>query len=145
MMLSKYNKKKKDKNTKQPKKKVETSKKLAWFSGICFAIAIVYSMLIFTYGAIQDKMIDYTMPITLITVTGAVFGTTTAFYYNKSKTENVFKIRRSFLKLKFLILKVIGLLDDERVQTELENEFSKIEDGLNEAEILANQEITYNG
>ena len=88
------------------KNKIQTSKKLAWFSGICFAITILYGIFIFTYGTIQDKMIDYTMPVTLVTVTGAVFGTTTTFYYNKSKAENIFKIRRSFLKLKFLILKV---------------------------------------
>ena len=127
------------------KQKMETSKKLAWFSGICFAIAIVYSIFIFTYGTIQDKMIDYTMPITLVTITGAVFGTTTTFYYNKSKAENIFKIRRSFLKLKFLILKVINLLDEARTQTELENELAKIDDGLNEEEIISNQNIEYNG
>ena len=127
------------------KQKTETSKKLAWFSGICFAIAIVYSILIFTYGTLQDKMIDYTILITFITVTGAVFGTTTTFYYNKSKSENIFKIRRSFLKLKFLILKSINSLDEARTQTELENELLKIDDGLNEAEIVANQDIEYNG
>ena len=85
------------------------------------------------------------MLITLITVTGAVFGTTTTFYYNKSKSENIFKIRRSFLKLKFLILKVINSLDETRTQTELENELSKIDDGLNEAEMVANQDVEYNG
>lgn len=127
------------------KKKIETSKKLAWFSGICFAVAIVYSILIFTYGTLQNTMIDYTMLITLITVTGAVFGATTTFYYNKSKSENIFKIRRSFLKLKFLILKTINSLDEIRTQTELENELAKIDDGLNEAEIIANQDIEYNG
>ena len=142
MALLKNNKWTKDKKT---KKRIETSKKLAWFSGICFAVAVVYSVLIFTYGTLQDKMIDYTMPMTLITITGAVFGTTTTFYYNKSKSENIFKIRRSFLKLKFLILKVINSLDETRTQTELENELSKIDDGLNEAEMIANQDIEYNG
>jgi hypothetical protein len=118
---------------------------LAWFSGICFGLTIVYSILIFTYGTLRDKMIDYTVIMTLITVTGAVFGTTTTFYYNKTKTENSFKIRRSFLKLKFLVLKTINLLDETRIQSELENEFSKIDDGLNETEIIANQEIEYHG
>lgn len=127
------------------KNKIETSKKLAWFSGICFGLTIVYSILIFTYGTLHDKMIDYTVIMTLITVTGAVFGTTTTFYYNKTKTENSFKIRRSFLKLKFLVLKTINLLDETRIQSELENEFSKIDDGLNETEIIANQEIEYHG
>lgn len=126
------------------KKKIETSKKLAWFSGICFALAIVYSAVMFAYGVLHDKMIDYTVLITFVTVTGAVFGTTTTFYYNKSKAENIFKIRRSFLKLKFLILKVINSLDEIRIQTELESELSKIDDGLNEIEIIANQEIEYN-
>lgn len=152
MIEIKFDKKKKKKGSKvvkqtsdTPRKNIETSKKLAWFSAVCFAVSIMYSILIFTYGAIQDKMIDYTMLITLITVTGAVFGATTTFYYNKSKSENIFKIRRSFLKLKFLILKVINLLDETRTQTELENELAKIDDGLNESEIVANQDIEYNG
>lgn len=138
------------------KKKVETSKKIAWLSGICFVVVLIYSMVIFAYGIFSCKtygeyptynytVTDYTMLITLITVTGATFGTTTAFYYSKSKYENVNKIQRSFLKSKYLILKEINALDESRIQSELENELSKIEYDADNEKSLANQEITYNG
>jgi hypothetical protein len=126
------------------KKKMETSKKLAWFSGVCFALTIVYSMVVFAYSMICDKMVDFTLPITLNTVTGAVFGTICAFYCNKSKGENLFKIKRSFLKIKYLILKMIGSLDEMRIQCELENELSKIESDLDMEEEKLKEDVTYN-
>ena len=128
-----------------PKQKMETSKKLAWFSGVCFAIALIYSILIFTYATITDKMCDFTLPVTLITVTGAVFGTTCAFYYNKSKGENLFKIKRSYLKIKYLILNIIGTLDEGRIQHEIENELSKIDADFDMEEEKIKEDITYNG
>ena len=83
MIEIKFDKKKKKKGSKTvktvsniPKNKIETSKKLAWFSGICFAIAVVYSVLIFTYGIMTSTMCDFVLPVTLMTVTGAVFGVT---------------------------------------------------------------------
>ena len=128
------------------KRKTETSKKLAWLSGICFIIALVYSVVIFTYCTINDKICDFAILMTLITVTGASFGTTAAFYYTKSKAENLFKIKRSFLKSKYLILKDINILDESYVQSELTNELSKIECGLEtEEDNITNEDITYNG
>lgn len=143
MISSKYNKKQKE--TKKQKKRMETSKKLAWFSGICFAIVLVYSMLIFTYCTIINGVCDATLAITLVTVTGAVFGVTVAFYYNKSRFENVIKLQKSTLKSKYLILKDINALDESRVQMELDNELSKIESDIESEKIMSNQEITYNG
>ena len=142
MMTITFGKSKKDKIQKQ---KIETSKKLAWFSGICFAIALIYSVLIFTYVTITDKMCDFTLPVTLITVTGAVFGTTCAFYYNKSKGENLFKIKRSYLKIKYLILNIIGALDEGRIQNEIENELAKIDADFDMEEEKIKEDITYNG
>ena len=127
------------------KEKVQTSKKLAWFSGICFALAIVYSILIFTYGTLQDKMIDYTMLITLITATAAVFGVTMATYMNKGRYENTMKIQRSFLKEKYAILKELGVLDNFRAVQEIEDELIEMENDFDNEKSMANQEITYNG
>jgi hypothetical protein len=126
------------------KQKTETSKKLAWFSGICFALTLLFSMGVFVYSLIFNMMVDFTLPITLASVTGAVFGTACAFYYNKSKSENLFKIKRSFLKIKYLILKIINSLDELRVQCELENELSKIESDLDMEEEKLKEDITYN-
>ena len=147
--MIKLNKKKWSNTVKQkskaPKQKMETSKKLAWFSGICFAISILYSMLIFTYATIVGIVFDFTLPITLITSTGAVFGVTVAFYYNKSRFENIIKLQKSTLKSKYLILKDVGALDEYRIQIELDNELSKIESDIDNEKITTNQEITYNG
>ena len=127
------------------KNKTETSKKLAWFSGICFAITVMYSILIFTYGSLYDKMIDYTMVITLISATAAVFGVTMASYMNKGRYENTVKIQKSFLKEKYSILQSIGVLDNSRAIQEIENELNEIEADFDNEKSMANQEITYNG
>lgn len=126
-------------------KKIETSKKLAWFSGICFAIAILYGIFIFTYGTIQDKMIDSTMPITLITATASVFGVTMVSYMNKSRYENTVKIQRGFLREKYTILKELGVLDKDRAIQEIEEELTEIESDFDNEKSMANQETTYNG
>ena len=127
------------------KKKMETSKKLAWFSGICFAIAVIYSVIIFTYGVNTDVMCDFTLPITLITVTGAVFGVTMVAYNSKSRYENVTKIQQRYLREKYNILKELGVLDVDRAISEIEDEFTEMEDNADNEKNLANQEITYNG
>lgn len=127
------------------KKKMETSKKLAWFSGICFVLSVVYSILIFTYGVYTGSMCDFTLPITLITVSGAVFGVVMATYSNKSRYENVIKIQQSFLKEKYKILKELGVLDNDRAVQEVEEELIEIEADFDNEKSMANQEITYNG
>lgn len=127
------------------KKKIETSKKLAWFSGICFAIAVIYSVLIFAYGIYTNTVCDFTLPITLLTVTGAVFGVTMVAYNSKSRYENVTKIQKDYLREKYTILKELGVLDSSRAISEIEEEFIEIEDNADNEKNLANQEITYNG
>ena len=140
MISSKY---KRSKN--KIKTKIETSKKLAWFSGICFAVAILYTMFIFTYCVMTGSMCDFTLPITLISITGAAFGVTMVTYGNKSRFENVIKLQNASLKLKYLILKAVGLLDEYRIQSELDSELSKIESDFDNEKSMSNQEITYNG
>ena len=126
-------------------KKIETSKKLAYLSGICFVVALVYSIGIFTYSVMNDVPCDFSMLITLITVTGAAFGVTCSMYYNKSRFENVIKIKQGYLREKYTILKEIGVLDNNRAVAEIEEEFSEIEEDTDNEEGLANEEITYNG
>lgn len=127
------------------KQKTETSKKLAWFSGICFAVAVIYSVLIFAYGVYMGAMCDFTLPITLMTVTGAVFGVTMVAYNSKSRYENVTKIQQNYLREKYTILKELGVLDNSRAISEIEEEFAEIEMNADNEKNLANQEITYNG
>ena len=127
------------------KNKMETSKKLAWFSGICFAIAVLYSVLIFTYGVYTSSMCDFALPITLLTVAGAVFGVTMVAYNSKSRFENVTKIQQNYLQEKYRILKELGVLDNDRAISEIEEEFTEMEENADNEKNLANQEITYNG
>lgn len=127
------------------KNKVQTSKKLAWFSGICFASAVIYGILIFTYGVYTSAMCDFTLPITLITITGAVFGVTMVAYNSKSRYENVTRIQQNYLREKYTILKELGVLDSIRAISEIEDEFTEMEDNADNEKNLANQEITYNG
>lgn len=126
------------------KNKIQTSKKLAVFSCICFAVVLVFSMVTFTYCAIMDKTPDMTVLITLITITGGAFGVTMATYSNKSRYENVIKEERKTLKAKYLILKDVGSLDEERLKAEIENELSKIDSDAETEKSASNQEITYN-
>ena len=100
-------------------KKITCSKKLAWFSAICFAISIIYGVAIFTYGVITESLCDFTMPITLISVTGVVFGVTMASYANKSRYENVIKLQIGFVKTKYQILQEMGALDYNRAIQEI--------------------------
>lgn len=126
-------------------KKVTCSKRLAWFSAFCFIAAIIYGMVMYTYGTLEDKMIEYTMPITLISVTGAVFGVTMASYSNKSRYENVVKLQAKYLKVKYTLLKDMGILDYSRAVQEIEDEFIDVEADFDNEKSMSNQEITYNG
>jgi hypothetical protein len=126
------------------KNKIQTSKKLAVFACICFAVVIVFSMAAFIYCAIKDKSPDMTVLITLITITGGAFGVTIATYSNKSRYENVIKEQRKTLKAKYLILKDVGSLDEDRLKTEIEDELSKIESDAETEKSASNQEVSYN-
>lgn len=126
------------------KTKIQTSKKLAVFSCICFAVALVFSMVAFIYCAIMDKSPDMNVLITLITVAGGTFGVTMVSYSNKSRYENVIKEQRKTLKARYLILKDVGSLDEERLRMEIEDELSKIESDAETEKLASNQEITYN-
>lgn len=126
------------------KNKIQTSKKLAVFACICFAISLVFSMAIFVYCAIMDKTLDMILPITLVTISGGTFGVTMATYSNKSRYENVIKEQRKTLKVKYLILKDVGSLDEDRLKMEIEDELSKIESDAETEKSASNQEISYN-
>ena len=125
------------------KNKIQTSKKLAVFSCVCFAVVILFSMAAFTYCAIMDKSLDMTILITLITITGGAFGVTMATYSNKARYENVIKEQRSTLKAKYLILKDVGSLDEERLRMEIEEELAKIESDAEIEKSASNQEVSY--
>ena len=120
--------------------KMEFSKKIIVFTGIVFCLVIAICLGIFVYCTVSGIMYDWSGIVTLLSVSGAVFGTSAAFYYNKSKAENIYKLRKSFLREKYALLSEVGLLDEMRAQREIEAEIEKIDSGLDEAE---SEEITY--
>lgn len=126
-------------------KKVTCSKKLAWFSAICFAIAIIYGVIIYTYGIITESSCDFVFPVTLISVTGTVFGVTMASYSSKSRYENVIKLQAGYTKVKYQMLQEMGVLTYDRAVQEIEEEFIDTEADFDNEKSMANQEITYNG
>ena len=127
------------------KKKMETSKKLAWLSGSCFVITLLCSLAVFVYSTMYELMFDATLLITLMSVTGAVFGVTMVAYNNKSRYENVTKIQQNYLREKYSILQEMGVLDKDRAISEIEEEFADIEANADNEKFMSNQEITYNG
>ena len=123
------------------KKKMETSKKLALFVCICFAVVIVFCMAMLAYSLIFDKVFDFTLPVTLITVVGGSFSVTEVAYSNKARYENVSKIQQSNLREKYLILKDVGAMDENTVRAELESTLAEIETEAIKEKEASNQEI----
>ena len=125
------------------KQKMETSKKLLLVTGLIFAFVVFVCLCIFVYCTLNYVSFDWTGIVTLLTVAGSVFGTTIATYSNKAKLENVYKIKRSFLREKYEILKELGMLDQCRVQMEIESEISQIDYQIENAEMDTATDTAY--
>ena len=124
------------------KKKIETSKIIVLATGLIFAVVIAVCLYLFIYCTIYSVYFDWTGIVTLLTISGTVFSTAIATYEAKAKAENINKIKRSFLREKYDILKEIGVLDYGRAQAEIENEISNIDYKL-ETEEEATSETMY--
>lgn len=124
---------------------METSKKIILVSGIMFALSVIYTMISCSISLILNAYIDWTSIVALLTSTGGAFGTACGFYYTKAKSENSYKLRTTFLKEKYTILKEIGALDDHRAKVEIENELEAINGKLDmEAEeAMSDNSSTY--
>ena len=106
---------------------METSKIIVLVTGLGFAVVVAVCLFIFVYCTLSGICFDWTGIVTLLTVSGTVFSTAIATYEAKAKAENVNKIKRSFLREKYDILKEIGVLDYSRAQFEIENEINNID------------------
>ena len=93
---------------KKRKREITTSKLILWATYILFA-----------------SQIDTTVFVYTIPATATLAGATTVFYMNKSKMENVFRFKISFLEYK------LDLLDKHPCKEDIvESEMSSIEDAL---------------
>jgi hypothetical protein len=119
---------------------MEFSKKIILATGIIFSLVVAVCLGIFVCCTVSGVAYDWSGIVTLLGVSGGVFGTAAAFYYNKAKAENTYKLRKSFLREKYTLLSELGMLDSMRVQSEIDTEINNIESGLDSAEA---EEITY--
>lgn len=119
---------------------MEFSKKIVIATGVIFSFVVVICLGIFVYCTVSGTVYDWSGIVTLLSVSGAVFGTSSACYYNKSRHDNVYKLRKLMLREKYTILQEIGALDVERARTEIESEIERIDSGLDTAET---DEVTY--
>lgn len=96
-----------------------TSKKILWASLLIFTITVVIAI-VFSYKGIDTSIFMYILPIT-----GGIAGATIVFYMNKSKMENIFKFKISFLEYK------MELIDKNPDKASIiEEEMSSIEEAL---------------
>lgn len=109
------------------KKKMEFSKKIVVITGGIFAMAVLVCIGIFVFCTINNFQYDWTGIVTLLGVTGSVFGTAIATYANKARYENITKIKIGFLQEKYNILNDIGVLDYGRAISEMENTINQID------------------
>ena len=104
---------------KKRKREITTSKLILWATYILFASQIILAI-VCTIKEIDTTVFVYTIP-----ATATLSGATTVFYMNKSKMENVFRFKISFLEYK------LDLLDKHpRKEDIVESEMSSIEDAL---------------
>lgn len=117
------------------KNKMETSKKFVIFTGLIFVLMLFFCTGSFLYFTLTDIPCDWTLLVTIVTVSATPFATATGFYFSKAKTENKIKLQTEFMKEKYKILYDMGVLDCGRAQTEVEDEIDDIEseiDSINE-------------
>ena len=115
-------------------KQTETSKKFVAFTGVIFILTLMFCMGIFTYCLITDRMCDWTLLVTVTTVSAAPFTAATSCYFSKSKIENKYKIQSTFLKEKYQMLYEMGVLTSDRAVEEIEGEIAEIDESMDAIE-----------
>jgi hypothetical protein len=113
------------------KPKMETSKKFVIFTGIIFVLMLAFCAGSFLYFTLTGAMCDWTLLVTIATVSAAPFATATGFYFSKAKTENKIKLQTAFMKEKYQVLYDMGALNYDRAQTEIEDQITEVETEIN--------------
>lgn len=100
-------------------KRVTTSKLILWATYLLFASQVFIAVLC-TLKAYDTSVFMYTIP-----ATAGLAGATTVFYMNKSKMENVFRFKISFLEYK------LDLIDKHPDKAEIiDKDLSSVEEAL---------------
>ena len=105
---------------KYKEKKFTTSKKILWVSLLLFIITVALAVW-FSYEGRDTSVFMYILPIT-----GGITGATVVFYLNKSKMENIFRFKISFLEYK------IDLVEKHPEKKEIiDEDLTSVNDSLN--------------
>lgn len=96
------------------------SKKIVFFTGILFTSQTVLA-LVFSWFYRDMTVFMYSIPST-----GGLFGASIVFYLNKSKMENLLKIKIAYSKFKLKVSKLIPV----EAMCEIENEFMALEQAV---------------
>lgn len=100
-------------------KKFTTSKKIMWVSILILIITIAFAVY-FSYKEWETTVFAFILPIT-----GGIAGATVVAYMNKSKMENIFRYKISFLEYKLDLIK-----KNPKQADVIEGEMSSIETAL---------------
>lgn len=80
----------KELSTEQDQRPISFSKWWLAFSGIMFVSVVVLSLILMFF---QKTILDTSVLITAITISGSIFGTNLCWYSKKATSENVYKLR----------------------------------------------------
>lgn len=102
--------------SKSKEKRFTTSKKILWASMLLFIVTVAIAIK-FSYEGRDTSVFMYILPLT-----GGIAGATIVFYLNKSKMENIFRFKISFLEYKIKMAKKnpkeVCLIDKEMSSVE---------------------------
>lgn len=107
-----------------------TSKKILWASMLLFIVTVAVAIK-FSYEGRDTSVFMYILPLT-----GGITGATIVFYMNKSKMENIFRFKISFLEYKLKLLN-----DNPDRACIIEEEMSSIENALDSKVDSTMQEV----
>lgn len=86
-----------DLNTTYKEKRITWSKGSLLCSGSIFLAVVILVFWLYISGSIQN-VYDVTLLVTLVSVSGAIFGSNLVWYSKKSASENQYKLRMSSYK-----------------------------------------------
>ena len=116
------------------KKPQEFSKKIMIFTGVVFSVSLIYCMVFYVIAMLTTQCIEWTPVVSILPVTGGMFGTATGFYYTKAQRENNIKLRKNVIEYKYSLLKQLHVLNHDTAIQDIMSDFSQIDTDFVNAE-----------
>ena len=114
---------------KNKEKSFTTTKQVLWVTVLVFVITVALAIW-FSYEGRDTSVFMYVLPLT-----GGIAGATIVFYLNKSKMENIFRFKISFLEYKIKMAK-----ENPKEICLIDKEISSVEDALDSKVDMTMQE-----